>query len=144
MKRTCLRLWTLVCVSMYAAHVAYLSLWSWDYGYNMAANVALGIVQNMLWTWFSVSRYHAVRQSWATWPGLIVAWILLAMSLELLDFPPLAGLIDAHSLWHLGTVGPTLWWYRYVGSTHPRPVLMPPSFLVKDAQQDMHGLRLKA
>lgn len=111
-KRTIRQLWTLICLALYAAHVSYLSFWRWDYTYNMAANVVVGIVQNVLWTWFSVQRYRRLKKTWAAWPGLIVAWIVLAMSLELLDFPPLGGWIDAHSLWHLGTVGPTFWWYR--------------------------------
>lgn len=111
-KRTILQLWTLACLALYLAHVAYLTLWSWDYTYNMAANVVVGIVQNVLWSWFSIQRYRRLKKPWAAWPGLIVAWIVLAMSLELLDFPPLGGWIDAHSLWHLGTVGPTVWWYR--------------------------------
>ncbi|KAL8998076.1 MAG: hypothetical protein Q9169_002769, partial [Polycauliona sp. 2 TL-2023] len=128
-KATLLRLWTLICVSMYIAHISYLTLWSWDYTYNMAANVAVGVVSNVLWSSFSVKRYQKLKKPWAAWPGMIVAWIVLAMSLELLDFAPIKGLLDAHSLWHLGTVGPTIWWY---------------SFLVKDAQQDIAGERLKA
>jgi hypothetical protein len=77
----------------------------------MAANVAVGIIQNLMWTVFSIVRYQKYLKSWTAWPGMIVAWIILAMSLELLDFPPWRGLIDAHSLWHLGTVVPTAWWY---------------------------------
>ncbi|KAF2086621.1 Mn2+ homeostasis protein-like protein Per1 [Saccharata proteae CBS 121410] len=123
------RAWTGLCVALYAAHVIYLTCWSWDYTYNMAANVAVGIVQNLMWSWFSISRYRKLKRTWAAWPGLIVAWIIVAMSLELLDFPPWKGMIDAHSLWHLGTVGPTIAWY---------------SFLVKDAQEDLQGTRLKA
>ena len=111
-KQTFLRLWSMICVLLYVAHVAYLTLWSWDYTYNMAANVAVGVVQNILWSWFSVNRYRKSKKPWAAWPGLIVAWIVVAMSMELLDFPPIKGLIDAHSLWHLGTVGPTIWWYK--------------------------------
>lgn len=111
-RRSVLRLWTIFCLSLYAAHVGYLTLWSWDYTYNMAANVAVGIVQNILWTAFSVWQFRKVQRTWAAWPGLIVAWIVLAMSLELFDFPPLNRMIDAHSLWHLGTVGPTIWWYK--------------------------------
>ncbi|KAI9751196.1 MAG: hypothetical protein M1815_001300 [Lichina confinis] len=111
-KRTMLRLWTFICIAMYVAHVAYLILWRWDYTYNMAANVAVGIVQNVLWSGYSIRRYRRLKKPWAAWPGLIVAWIVVAMSLELLDFPPLGGWIDAHSLWHLGTVAPTIWWYR--------------------------------
>lgn len=97
---------------MFIGHVAYLSFWSWDYTYNMAANVAVGVVQNVLWTGFSILSYKESKKSWAAWPGMIVAWIILAMSLELLDFAPIAGMVDAHSLWHLGTVVPTIWWYR--------------------------------
>ncbi|KAJ4544083.1 hypothetical protein HRR80_002481 [Exophiala dermatitidis] len=107
-----LRAWTAFCVLLYVAHVTYLTAWSWDYTYNMAANVVVGIVQNVLWTWFSFSRYRKLQKTWAAWPGLIVAWIIMAMSLELFDFPPIGGMIDAHSLWHLGTVVPTIWWYR--------------------------------
>ena len=111
-KPTLLRLWTLICVSLYAAHVSYLTFWRWDYVYNMAANVAAGVVQNILWSVFSYMTYQKLKKPWAAWPGMIVAWIILAMSLELLDFPPLGGMIDAHSLWHLGTVVPTIWWYK--------------------------------
>jgi hypothetical protein len=113
-KPSFLRLWTVFCILLYIAHVTYLTCWSWDYTYNMAANVACGIVQNVLWSWFSIVRYGRLKRIWAAWPGLIVAWIILAMSLELFDFSPWKGMLDAHSLWHLGTVGPTIWWYRYV------------------------------
>ena len=111
-KQTLLRLWTITCVLLYIAHVSYLTFWRWDYTYNMAANVAAGVVANILWSWFSVQRYQKLKKPWAAWPGLIVAWVVMAMSLELLDFPPLKGMLDAHSLWHLGTVGPTIWWYK--------------------------------
>ncbi len=113
-KQSILRAWTVTCCLLYAAHVIYLSAWRWDYTYNMAANVAVGIVSNILWSYFSIMRYRKIQKTWAAWPGLIVAWIILAMSLELFDFPPIAGMVDAHSLWHLGTVGPTVLWYRFV------------------------------
>ncbi|KAK1823814.1 hypothetical protein LTR12_001769 [Friedmanniomyces endolithicus] len=126
---TILRLWTALCVALYLAHVGYLSFVRFDYKYNMAANIAVGVVQNILWTSFSIQRFRKVGRMWAAWPGLIVAWIVLAMSLELFDFPPWWGMLDAHALWHLGTVGPTIWWYN---------------FLIKDAQEDMQNSRLKA
>jgi len=127
--KSILRTWTILCICMYAAHVTYLKWYSWDYTYNMAANVAIGVVQNIMWTWFSVDKYRRSKRIWAAWPGVAVAWILVAMSLELLDFPPILGCLDAHSLWHLGTVAPTVLWYN---------------FLLKDAQDDMAGDRLKA
>lgn len=123
------RAWTVLCLALYACHVAYLTLWTWDYTYNMAANVAVGVVHNLLWSWFSIDRYRSLKRTWAAWPGLIVAWIIMAMSLELLDFPPWKGMVDAHSLWHLGTVLPTVGWY---------------AFLIKDAEEDLQDTRLKA
>ncbi|KAI1637365.1 PER1 protein [Biscogniauxia mediterranea] len=113
-RRSVLRLWTLTCAVLYAAHVAYLKLWRWNYTYNMAANVAVGLLQNSLWTWFSFQRWRESRRTWAVLPGVVVAWIMSAMSLELLDFPPLWGALDAHSLWHLGTIGPTILWYKFM------------------------------
>lgn len=110
--RSLLRAWTVTCISMYAAHVAYLKWYSWDYTYNMAANVVAGIVQNSMWSWFSIQKYTKSKRFWATWPGIAVAWLFLVMSLELLDFPPIWGCVDAHSLWHLGTVAPTILWYK--------------------------------
>jgi hypothetical protein len=128
-KQSVLRAWTLLCWLLYIAHVAYLSLWSWDYTYNMAANIVVGVLTNVMWSWFSIHQYRKTKRIWSAWPGMIVAWIILAMSLELFDFAPWGGMLDAHSLWHLGTVVPTVWWY---------------SFLVKDAKQDIQGSRLKA
>jgi len=110
--RVVIKLWTIVCLSLYAAHVAYLKMWKWDYGYNMTANVIVGAIQNALWSWFSYNRYKRSKRAWAVWPGIVVAWLLVAMSLELLDFAPLWGSIDAHSLWHLGTIAPTVLWYK--------------------------------
>jgi len=126
---TIVRLWSYLCLSLYLAHIGYLTFVTFDYTYNMAANVVVGVIQNILWTSFAIQRYRKVGRFWAAWPGLIVAWITLAMSLELFDFPPWWGMVDAHALWHLGTVGPTIWWYN---------------FLVKDAQEDMQKTRLKA
>ncbi|KAH8910617.1 Per1-domain-containing protein [Coniochaeta sp. PMI_546] len=111
-KQSVLRVWTATCAALYLAHVSYLLLVRWDYGYNMAANVVCGIVQNALWTWFSVQRWRESHRAWAVWPGLVVAWVLVAMSLELLDFPPIWGVVDAHSLWHLGTIAPTVLFYK--------------------------------
>lgn len=113
-KHSIVRLWTLACILMYIAHISYLQFWRWDYTYNMAANIAVGIIQNILWTGFAWSRYMKSGKFWQAWPAIIVAWIILAMSMEILDFPPWGLMIDAHSLWHLGTVGPTFWWYKYV------------------------------
>jgi hypothetical protein len=111
-RRSVLRAWSLLCATLYMVHVGYLKGVRWDYTYNMAANVTAGIIQNVLWSWFSVHRYRRSRRVWAIWPGIAVAWIMFAMSMELFDFPPWAGYIDAHSLWHFLTIGPTVLWYK--------------------------------
>ncbi|KUL92020.1 hypothetical protein ZTR_01121 [Talaromyces verruculosus] len=129
-KPTLRRMWTYLCVGLYIAHVSYLTFWSWDYTYNMIANVVVGVIQNVFWTAFSIYRYRKEpKKPWMAWPAMIVLWISLAMSLELFDFPPWWGLIDAHALWHLGTVIPTAWWYL---------------FIVQDAKNDLAEERLKA
>ncbi|KAK5624361.1 hypothetical protein RRF57_000077 [Xylaria bambusicola] len=113
-RRSILRLWTVLCCALYIGHVAYLKLWRWDYTYNMAANLVVGMVHNLLWSYFSWKKWRETGQTWAIWPSMLVAWIMLVMSLELLDFPPLWGALDAHSLWHLGTIAPAILWYKYV------------------------------
>lgn len=111
-RRSVLRAWTLLCIMLYTMHVGYLKGIRWDYTYNMAANVVCGIIQNLLWSWFSVTKYRQSKRTWAIWPGITVAWIMFAMSMELFDFPPWLGCIDAHSLWHFMTIGPTVLWYK--------------------------------
>lgn len=106
------RIWTGLCMTLYVMHVGYLKCIKWDYTYNMAANVVAGVVQNVLWTGFSINKYLETRTLWATWPSVAVAWLTFAMSMELFDFPPWMLFIDAHSLWHLFTIYPISLWYR--------------------------------
>lgn len=39
--------------------------------------------------------------------------LLLGISLELNDFPPIARLVDAHALWHLVTIFPSIVWFDW-------------------------------
>lgn len=111
-RRSVLRAWSLLCALLYMCHVLYMKLVRWNYTYNMTANVSAGIVQNLIWSYFSVAKYRKSRQTWAMWPGIVVAWLVFAMSMELFDFAPWLGSIDAHSLWHLMTIAPTIIWYK--------------------------------
>ncbi|KAI8929271.1 Per1-like-domain-containing protein [Entophlyctis helioformis] len=114
-------------LAFYIGHVSYLSFWRFDYGYNMLAGLAIGVSGNLLWLGWSVYQYI---RSWSSAPdarhhrqsirsaaggnaapGTKYAWkiavvvlgISAAMSLEVFDFPPVWGVLDAHSLWHLCT-----------------------------------------
>lgn len=109
------RAWTVLCAVLFAAHVAYLC-YTWNYVHNMVVHVVAGALQNIMWTSFSFRKYRESRQAWALWPGIVVTSVGAAMSLELLDFPPLGRHLDAHSLWHLATVFPTILFYKYVSS----------------------------
>lgn len=111
-----------ICVTAYVSHVSYLSFVTFSYSYNMLANVVVGLLQNILWIYFAISSYREavatsapnVDNTWKLWPMLIVLSITGAMSLELFDFPPIWNILDAHALWHAGTVLPTMWWYAYM------------------------------
>lgn len=110
--RSKLKAWTAICATLYLAHVGYLKGVTWDYTYNMAANVVAGLAHNALWFWYCARRYGRTGQAWTLWPVVCATWIMAAMSLELFDFPPIWGCFDAHSLWHLGTIVPAYLWYR--------------------------------
>ncbi|XP_057392764.1 post-GPI attachment to proteins factor 3 isoform X3 [Balaenoptera acutorostrata] len=87
---------------MLTAHVSYLSLVRFDYGYNLAANVAIGLVNAAWWlTWCLRNRQRLphVRKC------IVVVLLLQGLSLlELLDFPPLFWVLDAHAIWHISTI----------------------------------------
>ncbi|ODQ66335.1 Per1-like protein, partial [Nadsonia fulvescens var. elongata DSM 6958] len=104
----------LVCSFLYLSHVSYLSLVKFSYSYNMAANVAVGLIQTLMWTIFSLREYIRTKRLSALVPLATVWSITAASSLELFDFPPWWYIVDAHSLWHLATVLPTTWWYRWM------------------------------
>ncbi|KAK6356688.1 hypothetical protein TWF718_001030 [Orbilia javanica] len=121
-------IWGSICAVAYLSHVYYLQFVRFDYTYNMAANVVVGLCQNLLWVYYSITRYNREKRPWAFWPGFIVLWMTCAMSLELLDFPPLFDALDAHALWHAATIPVPMWMYR---------------FLVRESKDDIYGKRLK-
>ncbi|KAJ1983468.1 hypothetical protein H4R34_001265 [Dimargaris verticillata] len=110
----------------FIAHITYLSLWRFDYAYNMMANVVVGICANIAWTIWSYCNRRTHPLAWR--PTICVMLISAAMSLELFDFPPWAGILDAHSLWHASTVPIIYLFYN---------------FLIRDAQWDYKMTRLK-
>jgi len=123
--------WAALCTAAYLRHISYLSLAPrFDYGYNILANLMVGVIHNILWILFSIpatpfKRFPFTASSntkqWISKPLWCVILMIAAMSLELFDFPPWYRIIDAHSLWHLATVPITGMWYE---------------FLVEDAQGD--------
>ena len=100
------RMTALAVFGAYAAHIANM-LRHFDYGLNMKVSVAAAISQTVLWlAYWLMGRPHGRDFI------LLFAGLWAAMSLELLDFPPLAYVLDAHSLWHFATVPLQVGQYR--------------------------------
>lgn len=93
-------------------HFRYMALVLFDYGWNMKVCVGFGVAQSALWVGFTQARRHPARGRIA----LLVAAVHAASLLELLDFPPVAGWLDAHALWHAATLLPTKWWYDFAAT----------------------------
>lgn len=112
------RILELVLVGFFIAHISYLSFWSFDYGYNMAANVTVGIIHTFVWIVWAVRHVqkNGKEARYAYKQVIMVVLLALSMSLELLDFPPLWLTFDAHSLWHLSTIPITFILYDFLVS----------------------------
>ena len=122
-------LWTLTCILVYIAHVSYLTLSPrFDYTYNILFNLTIGLIHNFLWILYSlpssltvIRRFppttsvpRSYRPKCATNAAICVALTMGAMALELLDFPPIGKILDAHALWHAATVPIGVLWYEFL------------------------------
>ncbi|NWS50754.1 PGAP3 factor, partial [Probosciger aterrimus] len=95
-----------------ACHISYLTLVRFDYGYNMAANAAIGLL-NLAW-WLRWCLRNRPRLP-HVWKCAAVVLLLQALALlELLDFPPLLWVLDAHALWHIGTIPLNVLFYSFL------------------------------
>ena len=116
-------------LAFYIYHIHYLFYIHFDYGYNMKVNVATGnitlyfghhyqwlfagVLSSIGWfIWCLESRYRRGRPVRKCVLSLLLLNGLLL--LEVYDFPPIGFVLDAHSLWHLGTIPIPLLWFRYL------------------------------
>jgi len=103
----------LMILLFFICHVSYLSFWKFDYGYNMVFVVTSGLVFNALWVSWAIPRIKAGR-AYAKMPVIWAILMTLALSLELFDFAPWFGVLDAHALWHLATIRIIGMWYEFL------------------------------
>ncbi|XP_009590513.1 uncharacterized protein [Nicotiana tomentosiformis] len=91
-------------------HILYLNNYQMDYGWNIKVCVIMGVAQLLIWAiWAGISHHPS---KWKIWTVVVGGGF--AMLLEIYDFPPYAGLIDAHSLWHAITVPLTYIWWSFI------------------------------
>lgn len=101
-------------------HVCKMMLHSFDYGYNMVVLSVVGAISISLWLfWWAagVDRKGECRnknRKYGNYPIWCVGlFVCSTVMLEIRDFPPLWGWLDAHALWHLSTIPITLKWYQF-------------------------------
>ncbi|XP_062503653.1 post-GPI attachment to proteins factor 3-like [Corticium candelabrum] len=115
--RSPFRSWKMIALGLFdglvfAGHVSYMSFVSFDYGYNLAFNISLGVMMAATWMIWCYQNYQERPYVWKC--CLFLVLLSAAMALEINDFPPWWGLFDAHSLWHLATVPLTFLWYSFL------------------------------
>ncbi|KAI6098870.1 Per1-like protein [Pisolithus thermaeus] len=118
--------WSTLCITVCIAHVTYLCILPrFDYTYNMAFNLAIGIAHNLLRFLYSLPRRVSLfrrfpyppkiyRPAYAYKAGLFVALATAATALELFNFPPVGRILDAHALWHLSIAPIVKLWYTFL------------------------------
>jgi hypothetical protein len=96
--------------ALWVFHVTYLSVFHFDFEWNMILASSLAVIANLSWTrWYLTNRLNKAH----AWMALVTTWSLvpLFLMMEANDFPPgPLGLADAHSFWHLSTIPVSVLW----------------------------------
>lgn len=91
-------------------HILYLNFYKLDYGWNMKVCVVMAVAQLLIWATWAAITWHPSR--WKLW--VVVFGGALAMLLEIYDFPPYYGFLDAHAIWHATTIPLTYIWWSFI------------------------------
>eukprot|EP00252_Welwitschia_mirabilis_P018212 TRINITY_DN4048_c0_g1_i1.p1 TRINITY_DN4048_c0_g1~~TRINITY_DN4048_c0_g1_i1.p1 ORF type:complete len:352 (-),score=53.60 TRINITY_DN4048_c0_g1_i1:352-1407(-) len=94
-------------IAFVTTHILYLNFYELDHGLNMKVCLVMLIIQLLLWTaWAKFTSHPSKYKIW-----MVVAGILLALPLEIYDFPPFGGYLDSQAIWHGMSIPLTyLWW----------------------------------
>lgn len=119
----------LACLTLFLRHIFIMNSGErFDYGYNMAVNVGVGLLNSFCWLIWCYLRYE--KRKYVVNAVISVLLLDLSVLLELLDFVPIFWMFDAHALWHLSTVPIHYFWYKFVSDDC--------EFLLKNEHQDYH------
>ncbi|XP_014254642.1 post-GPI attachment to proteins factor 3 [Cimex lectularius] len=104
-------IYTVVCFLFFFNHALYLSSGPFDYGYNLFANVFVGVLSAALSGILLLKNRHLPHCK-----NLFIAVfaLLCCMYFEIHDFPPYMWVLDAHALWHLCTCPAIYFFWRFV------------------------------
>ncbi|XAR67279.1 hypothetical protein NMG60_11001972 [Bertholletia excelsa] len=97
-------------IAFTTTHILYLNNYKLDYGWNMKVCVVMVVAQLLIWAIWAGVTHHPSR--WKLW--VVVVGGGLAMLLEVFDFPPYQGFMDAHALYHACTVPLTYIWWSFI------------------------------
>ncbi len=105
---------------LFAAHVWHMNFVLFDYGWNMQLSMGAALINTFTWlAWVSV---HWSKRPYVRHMALFNVLIVCAAMFEMFDFPPVMGLLDAHSVWHgltvpLGFYYYHFWWLDILGES---------------------------
>ncbi|KAL8129074.1 hypothetical protein V2J09_018229 [Rumex salicifolius] len=97
-------------IAFVTTHILFLNFYKLDYGWNMQVCVVMAVAQLLIWAIWAGMTNHPSK--WKLW--LVVFGGGLAMLLEIYDFPPYGGYMDAHALWHATTIPLTYLWWSFI------------------------------
>ncbi|KAI4807759.1 hypothetical protein KUCAC02_027545 [Chaenocephalus aceratus] len=96
----------------FTSHVSYLTFVSFDYGYNMAANTSIGIVNLLWWLCLVLAEPADAALLVEVRPGGGAA--PRPGSAGAARLPPMFWILDAHAVWHLSTVPVHFLFYSFL------------------------------
>ncbi|KAK6618349.1 hypothetical protein RUM44_002801 [Polyplax serrata] len=104
--------WSLFCGSIGLNHLTYLWLYNFDYSYNMKLSCLLGGLTAVAWIFWSCLHFQKQYFVWKI--GVFGLLVFATAFLELMDFPPILWMIDAHSLWHGSSIIVNIFFFLFV------------------------------
>eukprot|EP00890_Picochlorum_soloecismus_P006626 jgi/Picsp_1/789/NSC_04278-R1_per1-like family protein len=98
----------------YLRHAYFMHYVKFDYGYHVGLCIAAGLVQSIIWLVWTFSSSEGRSHPGRKYLVSFIVSVNIAVLLEILDFPPLLGIVDAHALWHLATIPLIYVWCGFV------------------------------
>ncbi|KAG5446105.1 Post-GPI attachment to proteins factor 3, variant 2 [Clonorchis sinensis] len=102
-----------IVMGIFLRYVNYMLVREFNYTYNMMFGVTFGLINCcgwLLWSLFCDRK----QQAYVLNCRVSILCLMISMSLELWDFPPIGWFLDAHALWHASSIVVAVTWYRFV------------------------------